>query len=115
MRSPQFLLIIARQPDLRTAVTLLPVLFAVAFVAGMPMRIFGVLAVVAVLAAPFMEIRAPGLSAGACLDFLDPEADAQGCGIPATPGTDHHGIRRALGKRLPERNARPVAFPACGT
>ena len=31
-------LIIARQPDLGTAVTLLPVLFAVAFVAGMPMR-----------------------------------------------------------------------------
>ena len=46
------LLIIARQPDLGTAVTLLPVLFAVAFVAGMPMRIFGILAIVGLLGAP---------------------------------------------------------------
>src|SRR5205085_1488406 len=32
------LLVIMRQPDLGTAATLLPILFAVAFVAGMPMR-----------------------------------------------------------------------------
>src|SRR5436190_7901449 len=44
------LIIIARQPDLGTAVTLLPIMFAVAFVAGMPMRIFGILALVGVLA-----------------------------------------------------------------
>src|SRR3954469_19592634 len=34
------LIVIIRQPDLGTAVTLMPILFAVAFVAGMPMRIF---------------------------------------------------------------------------
>src|SRR5918993_270001 len=45
-------LIIARQPDLGTAVTLLPVVFAVAYVAGMPMRIIGILALVGLLAAP---------------------------------------------------------------
>src|SRR5688500_8426873 len=45
------LCIIYLQPDLGTAVTLLPVLFAVAFVAGMPMRIVGIVAVVAVLGA----------------------------------------------------------------
>src|SRR5439155_23557607 len=46
------LLIISRQPDLGTAVTLIPVFFAIAYVAGMPMKIFGILAVVGVLAAP---------------------------------------------------------------
>jgi rod shape determining protein RodA len=45
-------IIIARQPDLGTAVTLVPVLFAVAYLAGMPMRIFGIVALVGVLAAP---------------------------------------------------------------
>src|SRR5215471_14399177 len=42
------LLVIIRQPDLGTAVTLLPILFAIAYVAGMPMKIFGVLAIAAV-------------------------------------------------------------------
>jgi rod shape determining protein RodA len=43
------LLMIYRQPDLGTAVTLVPALFAVAFVAGMSMRILGILALAGVL------------------------------------------------------------------
>src|SRR2546422_821363 len=46
------LILVARQPDLGTAVTLIPVAFAIAYVAGMPMRILGILALVAVLVAP---------------------------------------------------------------
>jgi len=46
------LVIIAKQPDLGTAATLIPVAFAVTFVAGMPMRLLGILALVGVLAAP---------------------------------------------------------------
>src|ERR1041384_2735111 len=45
-------LMIVRQPDLGTAATLLPVLFAVAYMAGMSMRIFGILALAGVLVAP---------------------------------------------------------------
>jgi len=45
-------LLIARQPDLGTAVTLIPILLVVAFVAGMPVRLLGIMAIVAVLAAP---------------------------------------------------------------
>ena len=52
------LLLIAQQPDLGTAVTLVPVTFAVAYVAGMPMRIVGVMAVVALLAAPIARSTA---------------------------------------------------------
>src|SRR4029078_10243940 len=40
------LLMIYKQPDLGTAVTIVPALVAVAFVAGLPMRIFGILALV---------------------------------------------------------------------
>ena len=74
-------LIIARQPDLGTAATLLPVLFAVAFVAGMPMRIFGILALVAVLAAPLAwKFALQDYQKERVSTFLDPEADAKGAG-----------------------------------
>ena len=46
------LLLIARQPDLGTAVTLLPVYFFVAYVAGLPLRMLGVAVLAGVLAAP---------------------------------------------------------------
>jgi len=75
------LLIIARQPDLGTAVTLLPVVFAVAFVAGMPMRIFGILAIVALLGAPLAwKFALQDYQKARVSTFLDPEADAQGAG-----------------------------------
>jgi rod shape determining protein RodA len=74
-------LVIARQPDLGTAVTLVPVLFAVAFVAGMPMRIFGILAIVAVLAAPIAwKFALQDYQRERVSTFLDPEADARGAG-----------------------------------
>ena len=75
------LLVIARQPDLGTAVTILPALMAVAFVAGMPMRIFGVLAIVAVLAAPVAWMFAlQDYQKERISTFLDPEKDARGAG-----------------------------------
>ena len=75
------LFIIYLQPDLGTAVTLLPVLFAVAFVAGMPMRIFGILAIVAVLAAPLAwKFALQDYQKERVQTFLDPEADAKGAG-----------------------------------
>ena len=74
-------LIIARQPDLGTAVTLVPVLFAVAYAAGMPMRIFGVIALVGVLAAPLAwKFALQDYQKGRISTFLDPEQDARGAG-----------------------------------
>src|SRR5512138_949063 len=75
------LIIIARQPDLGTAVTLLPVLFVVAFVAGMPMRIFGILAIVGLLGAPLAyKFALQDYQRERVQTFLDPEADARGAG-----------------------------------
>ena len=44
--------LIMRQPDLGTAVTVIPVYLAVAYAAGLPKRLLAIAAVVAVLAAP---------------------------------------------------------------
>jgi rod shape determining protein RodA len=75
------LVLIAQQPDLGTAATLIPVTLAVVYVAGMPMRILGVLALLAVLAAPvawtfaLQDYQRERIST-----FLDPEQDARGAG-----------------------------------
>jgi rod shape determining protein RodA len=74
-------LVIYQQPDLGTAATLLPVLFIVAFAAGMPMRVFGILALVAVLAAPLAwKFALQDYQKERVSTFLDPEADARGAG-----------------------------------
>jgi rod shape determining protein RodA len=73
--------IIAKQPDLGTAATLIPVLFAVAFVAGMPMRLLGMLALVGVLAAPVAwKFALQDYQKERISTFLDPEQDARGAG-----------------------------------
>jgi rod shape determining protein RodA len=75
------LIVIAQQPDLGTAVTLLPVLFAVAFVAGMPMRIFGILAVAGILIAPIAwKFALQDYQKERISTFLNPSQDARGAG-----------------------------------
>jgi rod shape determining protein RodA len=75
------LLIIARQPDLGTAVTLIPVMFAIAFVAGMPMKIVGIVALVGVLAAPVAwKFALQDYQKERIETFLDPSQDAKGAG-----------------------------------
>lgn len=75
------LLIIARQPDLGTAVTLVPVFFAVAYLAGMPLRIFGVLAIAGVLMAPVAwKFALQDYQKERISTFLNPEQDAKGAG-----------------------------------
>ena len=74
-------IIIARQPDLGTAVTLLPVMFAIAFVAGMPMRIIGIIALVGVLAAPVAwKFALQDYQKERISTFMDPAQDARGAG-----------------------------------
>jgi rod shape determining protein RodA len=75
------LFVIYLQPDLGTAVTLVPVLFTVAFVAGMPMRTIGIIAVVAVLAAPVAwKFALQDYQKERISTFLNPSEDARGAG-----------------------------------
>ena len=75
------LALIAKEPDLGTAVTLMPIFIAVAYLAGMRLRIFGVIALVIVLAAPaaWMFALKP-YQKSRISTFLDPSQDAKGAG-----------------------------------
>jgi rod shape determining protein RodA len=72
---------IARQPDLGTALTLLPVLLAVAYVAGMPVKHLGVAALLALLASPVVyKFALADYQRERIATFLDPEQDPRGAG-----------------------------------
>jgi rod shape determining protein RodA len=75
------LTLIARQPDLGTAVTLIPVFLAVVYLAGMQMRILGVLALALVLVAPVVwKFALKDYQKSRISTFLDPSQDARGAG-----------------------------------
>jgi rod shape determining protein RodA len=75
------LVLIARQPDLGTAVTILPVYLAVVFAAGLPMRVLGIIAIVAALAAPVAwKFALQDYQRQRVLTFVDPSQDTRGAG-----------------------------------
>ena len=75
------LALIAKEPDLGTAVTLLPVFAAVAFLAGMRMRVLGVFVVCMLLAAPVAwKFGLRDYQRSRISTFLDPSQDAKGAG-----------------------------------
>jgi rod shape determining protein RodA len=75
------LALIAKEPDLGTAVTLLPIFLAVAYLAGMQMRILGVLLIAFVLAAPVAwKFALKDYQKSRISTFLDPSQDAKGAG-----------------------------------
>ena len=75
------LALIAKEPDLGTAVTLLPILIAVAYLAGMRMRILGVLMLALLLAAPVAwRFALKDYQKSRISTFLDPSQDAKGAG-----------------------------------
>jgi rod shape determining protein RodA len=73
--------LIAKEPDLGTAVTLVPVFLGVAYLAGMRMRIFGMLAIALVLLAPVVwKFGLKDYQKSRISTFLDPSQDAKGAG-----------------------------------
>lgn len=75
------LALIAKEPDLGTAVTLLPIFLAIAYLAGMQMRILGMLVLACVLAAPIAwKFALKDYQKSRISTFLDPSQDAKGAG-----------------------------------
>ena len=73
--------LIAKEPDLGTAVTLLPVFLAVAYLAGMQMRILGVLLLAMLLAVPIAwKFALKDYQKSRVTMFIDPSQDAKGAG-----------------------------------
>jgi rod shape determining protein RodA len=74
-------LLIAKEPDLGTAVTLLPIALAVAFLAGMRMRILGLVVLAIALTAPLAwKFALKDYQKSRVVMFLDPSQDAKGAG-----------------------------------
>src|SRR5438128_6479938 len=72
------LALIAKEPDLGTAVTLLPVFLAIVYLAGMRMRIFGIILVAILLAAPVAwRFGLKDYQKSRISTFLDPSQDAK--------------------------------------
>src|SRR5512139_2487059 len=73
--------LIAKEPDLGTAVTLVPVFLAIAYLAGMRFRIIGYMALSLVLVAPVAwKFALKDYQKGRITTFLDPSQDARGAG-----------------------------------
>jgi rod shape determining protein RodA len=73
--------LIARQPDLGTALTLVPVWFGVAFLAGLRLRLVGALVLAAALAAPIAwNFALEDYQRSRLATFLDPQEDPRGAG-----------------------------------
>jgi rod shape determining protein RodA len=75
------LLLIAKQPDLGTAVTLIPVFIGVAYLAGLRLKLLGILALAGVLVAPIAwKFALKDYQRSRIETFLDPEQDPRGAG-----------------------------------
>jgi rod shape determining protein RodA len=73
--------LIAREPDLGTAVTLVPIFLAIAYLAGMRMRIFAFIFLAILLAAPVAwKFALKDYQKSRISTFLDPSQDAKGAG-----------------------------------
>jgi rod shape determining protein RodA len=73
--------LIAKEPDLGTAVTLLPIFLAIGYLAGMRMRVFGLLFLCLLLVAPVAwKFALKDYQKSRISTFLDPSQDARGAG-----------------------------------
>jgi rod shape determining protein RodA len=75
------LFLIAREPDLGTSVTLVPIFLGIAYLAGMRMRLLGILLLVAIVATPVAwRFALKDYQKTRISTFLDPSQDARGAG-----------------------------------
>jgi rod shape determining protein RodA len=75
------LALIAKEPDLGTAVTLIPIYLGIAYLAGMRMKVLGILAIAFVLVSPIAwKYVLKDYQKSRITTFLDPSQDARGAG-----------------------------------
>jgi rod shape determining protein RodA len=74
-------LLIVKEPDLGTAITLVTILLGIAFLAGMRMRLLGIVLILAVVAAPVAwRYALKDYQKSRISTFIDPELDPRGAG-----------------------------------
>jgi len=105
------LALIARQPDLGTAVTVLPVYVAVVFVAGLPMRVLGIVAIVGLLAAPVAwTFGLQDYQRQRVITFVDPAQDERGAGYQQIQARITAGSGGLWGKGFAEGTQAQLRF-----
>ena len=72
--------LIAKEPDLGTSLTYLPILIMGVFLAGMPWRYWAAIAVIALVVVPVGYSSLHAYQKARIVSFLDPERDPQGTG-----------------------------------
>jgi len=92
-------MLIAQQPDLGTAVTLLPVAFAILVFAGLPLRYVSILVAVGIMITPVAwTYGLEDYQRQRIASFLNPEQDARGAGYQQIQARITVGSGGALGK-----------------
>jgi rod shape determining protein RodA len=103
-------LLIAREPDLGSAVCLMPILLAVSFLAGLRMRavaaVAGTLVLVAALAWPFMK----DYQKTRIYTFLDPSLDPRGAGYQKIQSQIAVGSGGLVGKGFTEGSQAQLGY-----
>jgi len=72
--------LIAKEPDLGTALTYIPILAVGVFLAGLPWRYWAAIAVIGLIVLPIAFLNLQPYQKGRIVSFLDPERDPQGTG-----------------------------------
>ncbi len=107
------ILLIARQPDLGTAVTLIPVAFGIAYLAGLRMKLIGVLALAAVLMAPVAwNFALKDYQKTRITTFINPDLDPQGDGYQQRQARITVGSGGLVGKGFMKGTQGQVQVPA---
>ena len=107
--------LIAKEPDLGTAITLVTILLGVAFVAGLRMKLVAVLLLAAVLASPLVwRYALRDYQKSRISTFIDPELDPRGAGYQQIQARISVGSGGVWGKGFLQGHAGAAAVPARG-
>jgi rod shape determining protein RodA len=105
------LILIAKQPDLGTAVTLLPVFLGVAYLAGMRMRLLGVIAIACLPLGLFAyKFALKDYQRQRIETFLDPSNDPRGAGYQTIQARVTVGSGGLLGKGFRKGTQGPLKY-----
>jgi rod shape determining protein RodA len=72
--------LIAKEPDLGTALTYVPILAVGVFLAGLPWRYWAAIGIIGLIVVPIVFVNLQPYQKGRIVSFLDPERDPQGTG-----------------------------------
>jgi len=102
--------LIAKEPDLGTALTYIPILAIGVFLAGMPWRYWLAISVVALVLVPIAFIHLQDYQKNRIVSFLDPERDPQGTGYQLIQSKIAVGAGGTWGKGITKGSQTQLRF-----